>query len=350
LILEEGHMASLTPSPQSVEDTFRNHLLSMTLGVAQTQLLRVAAELGIADLVKDGPRSIEALATETGTEVSVLARVLRGLAGIGVLAETGPQLFAGTPLATLLQANHPNSLRDYAKFMGSVWLHQTWPHLPESVRTGGSAFEALFGQPVFEYMQGHPSEAAEFNAAMSAITRQESVVLQAVFDFSTTQHLVDVGGGLGLLLATLLRAYPSLHGTLLELPRMAEGARAVLEPEVAEGRCQIVAGDFLASVPAGGDVYILKRVLMDHDDAQARTLLRNIREAMHSNGRVLIAEPDLASQYGTSFDMLLLVVSGTSSRIRTEAEMRELFTSAGLTLTRSLAAPPTLRLVEGTPS
>ena len=187
-------MASLTPSPQSVEDTFRNHLLSMTLGVAQTQLLRVAAELGIADLVKDGPRSIEALATETGTEVSVLARVLRGLAGIGVLAETGPQLFAGTPLATLLQANHPNSLRDYAKFMGSVWLHQTWPHLPESVRTGGSAFEALFGQPVFEYMQGHRSEAAEFNAAMSAITRQESVVLQAVFDFSTTQYLVDVGG------------------------------------------------------------------------------------------------------------------------------------------------------------
>jgi hypothetical protein len=102
LILEEGHMASLTPSPQSVEDTFRNHLLSMTLGVAQTQLLSVAAELGIADLVKDGPRSIEALATETGTEVSVLARALRGLAGIGVLAETGPQLFAGTPLATLL--------------------------------------------------------------------------------------------------------------------------------------------------------------------------------------------------------------------------------------------------------
>ena len=142
-------MASLTPSPQSVEDTFRNHLLSMTLGVAQTQLLSVAAELGIADLVKDGPRSIEALATE---------------------------------------------LRDYAKFMGSVWLHQTWPHLPESVRTGGSAFEALFGQPVFTYMQSHPGEAAEFNAAMSAITRQESVVLQAVFDFSTTQYLVDVGG------------------------------------------------------------------------------------------------------------------------------------------------------------
>lgn len=305
LILEEGHMASLTPSPQSVEDTFRNHLLSMTLGVAQTQLLSVAAELGIADLVKDGPRSIEALATE---------------------------------------------LRDYAKFMGSVWLHQTWPHLPESVQTGGSAFEALFGQPVFTYMQSHPGEAAEFNAAMSAITRQESVVLQAVFDFSTTQYLVDVGGGLGLLLATLLRAYPSLHGILLELPRMAEGASAVLEPEVAEGRCQIIAGDFLASVPAGGDVYILKRVLMDHDDAQARALLRNIREAMHPNGRVLIAEPDLASQYGTSFDMLLLVVSGTSSRIRTEAEMWELFTSAGLTLTRSLAAPPTLRLVEGTPS
>jgi hypothetical protein len=125
-----------------------------------------------------------------------------------------------------------------------------------------------------------------------------------------------------------------------------ESARTVLETEEPNGRCEIIAGDFLTGVPAGGDVYILKRILMDRDDAQARFILRHIRNAMHPDGSVLVADPDLTSQYGTLLDMLMLVVFGSGSRIRPEAELRDLFASAGLMLTRSPASPPTLRVVE----
>jgi hypothetical protein len=324
-----------------------HHLLSMMLGVAQTQLIRVAAEIGLADLVKDGPQSIDALAAETGTDAPALARVLRGLVGLGVLAETAPQEFAGTALSVLLQTEHPNSVRDYALMMRSDWAHNSWSCLPHCVQTGGSGFEALFGQPCYAYLQDHAGDAAVFNAAMTAVSKQESRALQEAFDFSACHTVVDLGGGLGFLLATLLRAYPALHGTLLDLPRVAEGARAVLEAEVADGRCQIIGGDFMTAVPAGGDVYILKRILPAYDDAQARSLLRHIHEAMHSDGRVLVADPDPTSQYGALFDMLMLVVFGSGSRLRTEAELLELFAGAGFSLTRTVAVPPTVRLVEG---
>jgi hypothetical protein len=346
---KEGFMTNLTQARLSPDVAPLHQLLSMMLGVAQTQLIRVAAEIGLADLVKDGPQSIDALALATGTQAPALARVLRGLTSLGVLVETAPQHFAGTSLTALLQTDHPNSVRDYALLMGSVWIHHTWPHLPQSLHTGGSAFEALFGQPCYAYLQDHPADVAVFNAAMTAVSKQESTALQEAFDFSICHTVVDVGGGLGLLLAALLRAYPALHGILLDLPRVVEGAHTVLENEVANGRCQLIGGDFLTAVPPGGDVYILKRILMDRDDAQARSLLRHIRDAMHPNGRVLVADPDPTSQYGSLLDMLMLVVFGSGSRIRSEAELRELFASAGFGLTRTLATPPTLRLAEAVP-
>jgi len=319
----------------------------MMLGVAQTQLLRVAVEIGIADLVKDGPRSIDTLAAATGTDALALARVLRGLASIGVLAEITPQQFAKTSLSSMLQTDHPSSVRDYALVMGSDWAHSVWSYFPHSVKTGESGFEALFGQPCYSYLQNRPEDVAVFDAAMTALSRQESTVLLDVFDFSEFHTVVDVGGGQGLLLATLLRANPGLHGVLLDFAMVVEGARTVLESELADGRCEVIEGDFMTAVPAGGDVYILKRILMDRNDAQARRVLSHIREAMHPNGCVLVADPDPTTQYGALLDMLMLVVFGSSSRIRTEAELSELFASADFILTRTVSAPPTLRLFEG---
>jgi len=322
-------------------------LLVMMLGVAQTQLLRVAAEIGIADLVKDGHQSIDTLAAATGTDALALARVLRGLAGIGVLAETAPQQFAGTSLSALLQRDHPSSLRDYAVVMGSDWAHNTWSQFPQSVQTGESGFEALFGQPCYPYLQNRPADLAVFNAAMTALSKQESTALQEAFDFSECRTVVDVGGGQGLLLATLLRSNPALRGVLLDPPKVIEGARTVLEAELASGRCEIVGGDFMTAVPAGGDVYILKRILMDRDDTQARRVLGHIREAMHPNGCVLVADPDPTTQYGALLDIMMLVVFGSGGRIRSEAELSELFASSDFILTRAVSTPPTLRMVEG---
>jgi hypothetical protein len=324
-----------------------HRLLAMTLGVAQTQLIRVAVETGLADLVKDGPRSVDALAAATGVDALVLARVLRGLTSIGVLAETAPQQFAATSLSAWLQADHSGSVRDYALVMGSDWAHSTWSLFPQSVRTGASGFEALFGQPCYSYLQTRPADAAVFNAAMTALSKQESRALQAVFDFSECHTVVDVGGGQGLLLATLLRSNPALRGVLLDLPKVAEGAHTVLAAELAARRCEIIGGDFMTAVPASGDVYILKRILIDRDDAQARRLLGHIRDSMHPNGCVLVADPDPTTQYGALLDMLMLVVFGSGSRIRAEAELGELFASADFILTRTVSAPPTLRLFEG---
>lgn len=130
-------MTSLMPTHVSAGVPPLHHLLSMMLGVAQTQLIRIAAEIGLADLVKGGPQSIDALAMATGTQAAALARVLRGLATLGVLAETAPSQFAGTALSALLQTDHPYSVRYYALLMGKVWAHNTWSYLPQSVQTGG---------------------------------------------------------------------------------------------------------------------------------------------------------------------------------------------------------------------
>jgi len=343
-------MTNLIPARLQSEVAPLHQLLAMMLGVAQTQLIRVAAEIGLADLVKDGPQSIDALAAATGAQAPALARVLRGLVSLGVLAETAPDQFAGTALTALLQRDHPNSVRDYALLMGSDWMHRTWPFLPQSVQTGVSAFEAVFGQPCYAYLQNRPDDVAVFNAAMTAVSKQESAALQHAFDFSNCHTVVDVGGGQGFLLAALLRAYPMLRGILLDLPRVVESAHNVLEGEVATGRCRIIGGDFLTAVPAGGDIYILKRILMDRDDARARSILGHVRDAMDPHGRVLVADPDTSTQYGTLLDMLMLVVFGGGSRIRSEAELRELFSSAGFRLSRMLATPSTLRLVEGVPA
>jgi hypothetical protein len=157
-------------------------------------------------------------------------------------------------------------------------------------------------------------------------------------------------GGRGFLLAPLLQTYPALQGILLDLPSVADSAHAVLQAAVSAGRYQIVGGDFLTAVPSGGDVYILKRILIDRDETQARTLLTNCRAAMEPQGCMLVADPDLRSLYGACFDMLRLGGCGSGSRSRTEAELRDLFAPAGFRLTRTIATPSTLLLVEGVPA
>jgi O-methyltransferase len=186
-----------------------------------------------------------------------------------------------------------------------------------------------------------------FDDALTSISQQEARALLEAYDFAAVRTLVDVGGGRGLLLATLLQAYPALRGVLLDGPPVVAGAEAVLQSAGASGRCEIRGGDFLHAVPAGGDLYVLKRILPAFNDAQALTILRHCRDAMAPQGRVLVADPDTSSLYGRFFDIGMLVIF--DGRLRTDAELRELFTGAGLTLTRTIGTRSTLRLVEGVP-
>ena len=344
------HALPAQQSQPSPEMPPAHPVLAMMINAAQSQVLRVAAQLGIVDLLRDGPKTVAELAEATGTQAPALARIMRALVYLDLVVETGPQQFTCTPLGTLLQADTPTSLRGYALIGGSPLFFHAWPQLLHSVQTGTSGFAALFGMPFYTYLQHHPAEAALFYEAMTSVSHYESLAICEVYDFSTCHTVVDVGGGRGYLLAALLRTYPALQGILLDLPPVIDGAQTVLAAEVAAERCQLVGGDFLAAIPAGGDMYLIKRVLVDRDDTQAHTLLRHCREAMGPQGRVLVADPDLTSPYGLFFDLAMLMFFGGESRIRTETELRTLFASAGLQLTRTMATSSALRLVEGVPA
>jgi hypothetical protein len=222
--------------PASSHESPAHALLAMMLGVAQTQLLSVAAQLRLADLVHEGTTSLADLASATGTSVPAFARVMHALIQLGLFVETAPQQFACTPVGALLQSDTPDSLREYAIHFGSPVHFRMWPHLLYSVHTGTSAFADLFGMSAYTYLQQHPADAAVFYEAWTSVSKQEARALCAVYDFSACQTMVDVGGGRGFLLATLLQTYPALQGILLDLPSVADSAHAVLQAEVSAGR------------------------------------------------------------------------------------------------------------------
>ena len=270
-----------TMSPQSAPDvSLAQQLLAMTLGVAQTQVLCVAAQLGLADLVHDGPKAVEALAAAIGTHAPTLARLMGVLVHLGLFAEPAPGQFMCTSLGALLQTEAPYSVRHYAMLMGGEWFAQAWPHLLQSVQTGTNAFEPVVGMNVYRYLQQHPTAGTVLQQAMSDLSTQEGLAIRDAYDFTSCQTVVDVGGGRGGLLATLLQAFPALRGLLFDVPTVVESAHAVFQTDALRGRCHLVGGDFLGAVPAGGDLYILKRILIDWTGDEARTLLTNIRRAM----------------------------------------------------------------------
>ena len=281
-------------------------LYQLICGTRITQSISVAARLGIADLLKDGPKPVEELAAATGTHAPSLYRVMRALAILGIFAETDPQHFALTPLAQLLLADSPDSLRDFAIMTGSEWQGRAWSDLMYSVQTGESKSEWRRGMSPFEYFQQHPAEAAAFQNAMTSISKVEAPAICDAYDFSDFTTIVDVGGGHGLLLATILKAYPALKGVLFELPSFVEGAREFTHGEGLSDRCEVIGGDFFtATVPKGGDAYILKHIIHDWDDERAVEILRNCREAMVRSGSVLVAEVVISSDNGPSVGTLM---------------------------------------------
>jgi hypothetical protein len=335
-------------SPQPAADiSLAQQLLAMTLGVAQTHALGVAAQLGLADLMKDGPESVAALAAATGARPPTLARLLGMLAHMGLFTETAPGQFNCTPLGALLQTDAPHSVHHYALLMSGEWFAQAWPHLIQSFYTGTNAFEPIFGTNIYQYFQQHPAAEAVLQRAMGDLSTQEGLAVRDAYDFAPYHTIVDVGGGHGGLLATLLQALPTQRGVLFDLPSVVEHAEALSQLDAFQERCQLVSGDFLEAVPVGGDIYILKRILIDKTDAEARTLLSNIRCAIGPQGRILMADPESHSLYGKSLDIFMLVMFG--SRLRSNAEVQELFAQTGFQLNRAVETHSTLRLLEGVP-
>jgi hypothetical protein len=310
----------------------------------------IVAEAGIADLLLEGPRSVSALAAATGLDADALGRLLRLLASLGIFADNGDGEYVNTPLSETLAAGASMSMRDIAAIALTPGWSKALAALPAAVREGGAtAWDLAHDTPIFEYLPAHPNEAMVFQSAMTMFSEAEAAAVTDAYDFRGIGTLVDVGGSQGLLLASILRATPSMHGVLFDLPVMVEGAAELFAAAQGIGdRATVVGGDFFESVPTG-DAHILKHILHDWDDEHCVAILRSCRNATVEGGRLLVIEEALPSgnapSPGKILDLFMLMVGG---RERTQAEYGALLQQASYELKRIIPTATPLHVIEAT--
>jgi hypothetical protein len=326
-------------------------LLRMIRGFQLTQMIYVAATLDIADLVAGGAKSIDELAAATGTYAPSLYRLLRGLAGFGIFAEDEQGRFGLTPMAVPLQKDVPNSLRAAILYVGEPSVQQIWGDLRHSVETGEDAFRHLHGMGAWAYREQHPEINALFNDYMTALTRSDIEGVATDYDFSGIDTLVDVGGGHGALLAAILTGTPGLRAIVFDQAHVVSGANALLTAAGVADRCEVVVGDFFAEVPQGKDAYILKSIIHDWDDADSIRILKNCRQAIQAEGKLLLFEyvipPGNNPHPSKMSDVNMLV--GPGGQERTEDAYRTLLAQAGFRLTRIVTLRSGKSIIEAVP-
>jgi O-methyltransferase domain len=313
------------------------HLFQVATGYVLSSALHVVTEAGVADQLGAGPKSVADLAAATGTNEDALYRTLRLLASAGIFDEVAPRTFALMPPAELLQASHPRSLRDMMVFIADPFHFRVYANLDESLKTGRSCGAKTVGMPVFEYFAKTPEYSEVFNRAMTTLSAAVIPAAIEAYDFSDIGVLVDVAGGHGEALASILTAHPGMRGILMDVDHVITGAAPRLAAAALADRVQTVAGDFFTAVPPGGDAYLMKHIIHDWDDERAVVILRNIHTALDDkrHGRLILLEgviqPGNEPDFGKILDIEMLAFPG--GRERTEGEFVALFARAGFALT-----------------
>jgi O-methyltransferase domain/Dimerisation domain len=332
-----------SPPPQET-------LTAMLGGYWISQMLFVAARLGIADVLAKGPMTAAAIAERVKAHPPSLARLLRALASVGVFAQSASGKFRLNPLAQTLRAGRPGSLRDFALMIVDDYIWRAWGALEHGVRTGELPFDHVFKEPVFSYLQKFPDKQAVFSASMANISVGQNVAIANAYPFGECRELVDVGGAHGHLLAAVLGKHRKLRGILYDLPQVvarAADSGFVSAPAV-RARCVTQGGDFFTSVPKGADAYMMKYIIHDWDDDKCVRILSNCREAMASGGRVLVIDhviaPGNAPDRAKLMDINMMVVPGGQERSR--EEFRALLARAGLKLKRIVPTDSPISIVE----
>lgn len=322
-------------------------LFRMATGYWLSQAIYVAAKLGIADHVQDGPRSCASLASLTGCDPSALFRLLRALSDFGVFAPIGGDAFAMTTAAELLRSGVPGSLRDIVITIGEIH-YQAYGDLLHSVQTGSPAFKEVYGRGLFAYLQENTAPADAFHRGMTNLSSLLSYAVLMAYDFGKTSSIVDVGGGEGVLLRRILELHPRMKGIVFDLPHSIS-TRNIDNPQ--SSRHSYVEGDFFASLPPGANLYMLCNVLHDWDDARAIAILSNCRKAMAADGKVLLVEMIVPENGSASFSKLLdlnmLVMTG--GRERTKGEFSHLLDAAGFRMNRIVATLAPQSIIEAQP-
>ena len=323
-------------------------LTELAFGMKMTQALYVAAKLGIADLLSEGPRHVSRLAASTETSERSLYRVLRSLAAVGIFRETDPKVFELTPYAEGLRSDVPNSFRNGAIFMGEEWLWNVMGQMLYSVKTGKSAWSRVHGSDVFDYLADNPEQLEIFNRAMTDMTVSTAPAIMEAYDFSSFKTIVDIAGGHGYLLSQILKATPGVRGVLFDVEQVIAGAGTILKREGVADRVETVAGNFFEAVPSGADAYIMKHIIHDWDDELSNKILTNIARVMSTHAKLLIVEmvvPEGNEPHPSKvMDLSMLVLPGGVERTR--AEFDTLLAAAGLRLNRIIPTQNPMSIIE----
>jgi len=360
--LEASHQTINRSSVVNVEQAHRQppSAVAMRLATAYiaSQAVNAATKLGIPDLLGDDAVTAVEIAQATGSQANMMRRLLRALAAFDVVTDLGAGKFGLTPVGQCLRSDVPNSVRPLVAMFGCDSFWQTFASLTDCIKTGKNAYQILYGLDCsFAYYEKHADVAQIFDDAMSMVSAFTGPASAEAYDFARVKHIVDVGGGHGRFIASVLKAHPHLRGTLFDLPRVVEDAPKLLMKEGVSDRCEVVGGDMFTSVPAGGDIYLICQVIHDWDDEYASKVLRACRRAMAPAAKLVILdrvmperiEPNPLIQADVLLDLRMLV--GTRGGLeRTADEFAALLTAAALRLERIIPTRMPASLVEASPT
>ncbi|HEY5981294.1 MAG TPA: methyltransferase [Microlunatus sp.] len=323
-------------------------LLELASGFMATHAIYAAAKLGIADTLVDGPLPAQDIASRIGSDPDATHRLLRACATFGVFTEKPDGQFDLTPLALGLRSGTPDSMVPVILMLGHPDYQRPWGHLAETVHTGMPAAETVFGKPMWEHLDENPEFGATFANAMTRLSALDWPTVSAVYDFTPYATIIDIGGGQGQLLASILAAAPSAKGVLLEREVVLEAAEEHLREAGVLARCRIEGGSFFDTVPSDGDLYLMRRVIHDFDDDRAAAILTNVRRQMPADATLLLLEsvvpPGNTPHFAKMLDLDMMIFVG--GRERTERQFDTLLDRAGFRRRRVIPTASALSLIE----
>jgi len=326
-------------------------LIDLIQGAVITQAISVAAKLGIADVLCEGPLPAEEIAKRVGSDPEATHRLLRTLSGYSVFAEQSDGRFQLTPMADALRDNAPDSMRGLAMLMGHPLLWEDWGHLLSSVRTGEANMPKLRGMGAYEFLMTNPEYAAVFFQGMRSMSESETDSILAAYDFSQFRTVVDVVGGRGTFLAGILSQAQNSHGVLFDSEFSTAEAPQIFDAAGVGDRATIENGSHFDKPPTGADAYVLKHILHDFTESDCLTVLKNVREAIAPDGKILVIEYVLAGNnerhLGNVIDLWLLLLLGAKER--TLLQYTELFAEAGLRVIGAVSTTSPVSIIEAIP-
>jgi hypothetical protein len=324
-------------------------LMQFATGYIVSAALYTATKLGIPDLLKGGAKSTRDLAAGCGAQEEALYRVLRALASVGVFSEVAARTFSLTPTAELLRSDHDDSVRDMVLWLDNRMHFHAYPEMLHAVKTGETVMEKVFGETCFGYLEKEKEVGEVFNRAMTMFSKMLGPAVLEAYDFShlNGKTLVDIGGGHGYLLTSILKKYPEIRGTIFDLEHVHTGAHERINEAGLAGRCGTVGGDFFAAVPAS-DAYLMKHIIHDWNDEKALAILKNCHAAGHGKTKVILVEtvltPGNEPHFGKWLDLEMLLLPGGQER--TEEQFARLFDQAGFALKRVVATKSPTCVIE----